>query len=123
MAVAQAPQTMGDEVVLYEQGVKQIEAGQFEKARLSLQTLLNTYPGTPLRTQARAAIRTSWVRQGIADPDPMLLFQEAQTRAAAGKREAALLAYQTLLNLYPSSDYAAKAQRAVEVLQTHRAPR
>ena len=108
------------ETVLYARGLKQIEAGQLDKARLSLQTLINTYSLTPLRAQARAAIRTSWIRQGIADPDPLLLFLEGQTRATAGKREAALLAFQTLINLYPLSDYAEKARRAVSVLQPGR---
>ena len=120
MTVAQDRPSTGDETVLYEQGLKQVEAGQFEKARLSLQTLLNRCPSTQLRGQARAAIRTSWIRQGVTDPDPMLLYQEGQTRAAHGKNEAALLAYQTLINLYPMSDYAAKAKRAVDKLEISR---
>ena len=109
-----------DPFVLYEQGLNQVEAGQFDNARLSLQTLINTYPLTPLRAQARAAIRASWIQQGIADPDPMLLFLEGQTRATAGKREAALLAFRTLINLYPLSDYAEKVKRAIRVPQPGR---
>jgi hypothetical protein len=31
-----------------------------------------------------------------------------------GQRAAALLAYQTLINLYPTSDYAARARRRIE---------
>ena len=120
MATGQTRPPATGETLLYEQGLKQIEAGQLDKARLSLQTLINTYPLTPLRVHARAAIRTSWIQQGIADPDPMLLFVEGQTRATAGNREAALLAFQTLINLYPLSDYAEKAKRAVSVLQPGR---
>lgn len=105
-----------EEAVLYERGTKLIDAGQFEKARLSLQTLINVYPATPLRRQARASIRTSWIRQGVVDPDPMLLYQEGQTRAAAGNTEAALLALQTLINLYPSSEYAQKAKQSATTL-------
>jgi outer membrane protein assembly factor BamD (BamD/ComL family) len=120
ITLAQTRPRSHDATTLYEQGLKQIEAGQFEKARLSLQTLLNTYPDTALREPTRAAIRTSWIRQGVTDPDPMLLFHEGQTRAAAGKREAALLAYQTLINLYPQSDYAEKARQRIDSLEASR---
>ena len=107
-----------DETALFERGTKQIEAGQFERARLSLQTLINIYPATPLRQQARAAIRTSWIREGVSDPDPMLLYQEGQSRASAGKTEAALLAFQTLINLYPGSEYAVKAKSSASALES-----
>jgi outer membrane protein assembly factor BamD (BamD/ComL family) len=106
-----------EEAVLYDRALTQIEAGQFEKARLSLQTLLNINPQTALRAKARAAIRTAWVRQGISDPDPMLLFQEGQTRLTAGKREAALIAFETVINVYPASEYAEKAKEAIRDLQ------
>jgi outer membrane protein assembly factor BamD (BamD/ComL family) len=115
MAAGQArPQ---EETSLYDRALRLIEAGQFERARLSLDTLLNAYPKTALRAEARAAIRTSWVRQGIVDPDPMLLFQEGQTRLTAGKREGALIAFQTLLNVYPASEYAEKARQAIKALE------
>jgi outer membrane protein assembly factor BamD (BamD/ComL family) len=117
-AFAQARQSIED-AVLYDRGTKLIDAGQFEKARLMMQTLINFYPATPLRQQARAAIRTSWVRQGVVDPDPMLLYQEGQTRAAARNKEAALLAFQTLINLYPTSEYAQKAKQAASTLESH----
>ena len=100
-----------DEAVLYERGTKLIDAGEFEKARLSLQTLINFYPATSLRQQARAAIRTSSIRQGVVNPDPMLLYQEGKSRAAAGKTETALLSFQTLINLYPRMNMPRKQRR------------
>lgn len=115
MAAGQArPQ---EENRLYDRALLLIEAGQFERARLSLDTLLNAYPKTALRAEAQAAIRTSWVRQGIGDPDPMLLFQEGQIRLTDGKREGALIAFQTLINVYPASEYAQKARQAINALQ------
>lgn len=115
MAAGQArPQ---EETSLYDRALRLMEAGQFERARLSLDTLLNAYPKTALRAAARAAIRTSWVRQGIVDPDPMLLFQEGQNRLTAGKREGALIAFQTRLHVYPASECAAKARQAIEALE------
>ena len=94
-AIMAAGQTRSqDESTLYDRALILIEAGQFERARISLETLLNTNPQTVLRAEIRAAIRRSWVRQGISDPDPMLLFQEGQKRLSAGKREAALIAFQ-----------------------------
>lgn len=106
-----------DEDALYRRALSLIEANQFDRARLTLSTLLNVYPKTGLRAPANTAIRTSWVRQGIADPDAFLLFQEAQTRVAAGKREAALLAFETLVNVYPASDCARQAKHAIAALQ------
>lgn len=106
------------ETALYDRALLMIEAGQFERARLSLDTLLNAYPKTALRAEARAAICTSWVRQGIADPDPMLLFQEGQTCLTAGKEEAALIAFETLINVYPGSEYAQKAKQAIKALRS-----
>jgi outer membrane protein assembly factor BamD (BamD/ComL family) len=47
----------------------------------------------------------------------MLLFQEGQTRLTAGKREGALIAFQTLLNVYPASEYAEKARPAIKALE------
>ena len=120
VTLAQTRPATRDETTLYEQGLKQIEAKQFEKARLSLQTLLNTYPDSKMRERTRAAIRTSWIQEGVSDPDPMLLYQEGHAREAAGKHEAALLAYQTLINLYPTSDYAAIARRRIASLQASR---
>lgn len=115
--IAQDVRPAVDEATLYEKGLKQIEAGKFEQARLSLQTMINSYPRSSLRQGARLAIRTSWIKQGIENPDPMLLFQEAQTRAAAGNYEAARLAYQTVINTYSSSASAEKARQALREIE------
>lgn len=106
-----------DEVILYDRALILIEAGEFDRARLFLQTLINTNPQTALREKVRLAIRTSWVRQGISDPDPMLLFVKGQTRLSAGKREAALMAFATLINVYPASEYSQKARQVIRTLQ------
>jgi TolA-binding protein len=114
MAAGQArPQA---ETRLYDRGLLLIEAGEFERARLSLDTLLNDYPKSTLRAEAKAAIRASWVRQGIVDPDPMLLFQEGQSRLTAGKREGALIFFATFINVYPASEYAQKARQTIKAL-------
>ena len=55
-----------DETALYDRASLLIEAGQFERARLNLETLVNAYPKTTLRIEVRAAIRKSWVKQGIS---------------------------------------------------------
>jgi TolA-binding protein len=112
--LAQSPAAeSSDQQALYERGVRFIEEGRYQPGRLALQTLLNAYPETSLASEARAAIRESWVREGIPDVDAFLLYSEGMTRLSAGQHEAARLAFQTLINLYPASEYLPKAKDAI----------
>jgi len=106
-----------EEKALYDKGIKLIEGGQFEVARFTLQTLLNVYPEGTLAHEAKDAIRTSWIEQGVPEVDAMLLFEEGEARIRAGKYEAARLALQTLINVYPKSSYVTKAKDAIRTSQ------
>lgn len=116
-AIAQDVVPSAEEKALYEKGIQLIEAGKFEQGRLTLETLINVYPDTSLRHDLRAAVRKSWIAEGVSDPDPMLLFQEARRRERMNQIEAARLAYSTLIHVYPSSDYAVEANKALRELQ------
>ncbi len=50
--------------ILYEQGIKDIAKGRYEVARLTLQTLLNTYPDSDYKEKAKLAIADSYYKQG-----------------------------------------------------------
>jgi outer membrane protein assembly factor BamD len=50
--------------VLYEKGLRDIQKGRYEVARLTLQTLLNTYPDSDYKEKAKLAIADSFFKQG-----------------------------------------------------------
>ena len=87
---------------LYDAGLRQTQEGKLEAARLTLQTLVNTFPKNPLALQAKGAI------------DATMLFEEGQARMKAGKYENALLAFQTLIAVYPDNPLADRAKSAVQ---------
>lgn len=115
-SAAQEHSSAAPERMLYEKGAKLLAQGRFELARLTLETLTNAYPRTAWRQSARAAIRESWIREGIANVDAMMLFQEGQTHAAAGRPDEAKLAWQTLVNRYPYTDFAGKVKARIREL-------
>jgi len=50
--------------VLFDKAIKDIEKGRFEVARLTLNTLINTYDSSEFLAKAKLAIADSWMRQG-----------------------------------------------------------
>jgi outer membrane protein assembly factor BamD len=55
--------------VLYDKAIKDIEKSRFEIARLTLNTLINTYDSSEFLAKAKLAIADSWMRQ--AGPEGM----------------------------------------------------
>jgi outer membrane protein assembly factor BamD len=49
---------------LYDAGVSDLRSGRFERARLTLQTLINTYQASGMLAPAKLAIADSWYREG-----------------------------------------------------------
>ena len=52
--------------VLFDRAIADIERSRFEISRLTLQTLINTYPDSEYIAKAKLAIADSWYRQGGA---------------------------------------------------------
>lgn len=50
--------------ILFDRAIGDIERSRFEVARLTLQTLINTYPDSEYIAKAKLAIADSWYRQG-----------------------------------------------------------
>src|SRR5579862_3781265 len=50
--------------VLFDKAIKDIEKGRYEIARLTLNTLINTYESSEYLAKAKLAIADSWMRQG-----------------------------------------------------------
>ncbi|MGH9639358.1 MAG: outer membrane protein assembly factor BamD [Bryobacteraceae bacterium] len=56
--------TQQPDKVLYDQAMKDINHGRYEIARISLQTLMNTYQSSEYLAKAKLAIADSWFREG-----------------------------------------------------------
>ena len=50
--------------VLFDKAVGDIERGRYEVARITLQTLMNTYDTSEFMAKAKLAIADSWFREG-----------------------------------------------------------
>jgi outer membrane protein assembly factor BamD len=56
--------TQQPDKVLFDQAMHDIEHGRYEVARISLQTLMNTYESSEYLAKAKLAIADSWFREG-----------------------------------------------------------
>ena len=56
--------TQQPDKVLFDAAMKDIEHGRYEVARISLQTLMNTYDSSEFLAKAKLAIADSWFREG-----------------------------------------------------------
>ncbi len=56
--------TQQPDKVLFDSAMKDIEHGRYEVARISLQTLMNTYESSEFLAKAKLAIADSWFREG-----------------------------------------------------------
>jgi len=87
--------------LLFNTGVQDAESGQLERARLTLQTLVNTYPADPLVPDAKAQI------------EAIKLYEEGQKRLQEGRFDAAEFTFHTLLSVYPESPLVKQAEEAM----------
>lgn len=89
-------QTEQPDKVLFDSAMHDIERGRYETARISLQTLMNTYESSEYLAKAKLAIADSWYREG--GPNGM-----AQAEAE----------YKDFELFYPQMEEAAEAQNRI----------
>lgn len=82
--------------VLFDKAIKDIEKGRYEVARLTLNTLMNTYDTSEYMAKAKLAIADSWMREGGS-------HSLAQAEAE----------YKDFILFYPTMEEAAEAQEKV----------
>ncbi|MBZ5536193.1 MAG: outer membrane protein assembly factor BamD [Acidobacteriia bacterium] len=143
-AVAPTTETEPDKI-LFERGVADIEKGRYDVGRLTLQTLINTYPDSEYLSKAKLQIADSFYKQGGTaglvqakaeymdfrtffpnDPDAA----EAQMKAAMTnyrqmekpdrdrtQARAAEEEFKFMLAQYPKSQYAPEAQQKLREVQ------
>ena len=88
--------TQQPDKVLFDKAVNDIERSRFEIARLTLQTLINTYDTSEYLAKAKLAIADSWYREGGSHG---LAQAEAE--------------YKDFILFYPTMEEAAEAQQKV----------
>src|ERR1700690_3686241 len=82
--------------VLFDKAIKDIEHARFETARLTLNTLINTYDSSEFLAKAKLAIADSWFRQAGA---------EGMAQAEAE--------YKDFILFYPTMEEAAESQARI----------
>ncbi len=88
--------TQQPDKVLFDKAVKDIEKGRYEVARLTLNTLMNTYDTSEFLAKAKLAIADSWMREGGS---------HAYAQAEAE--------YKDFILFYPTLEESAEAQMKV----------
>lgn len=88
--------TQQPDKALYDQAIKDIEKGRYEVARLTLNTLMNTYDTSEYMAKAKLAIADSWMREGGSHA---LAQAEAE--------------YKDFILFYPTMEESAEAQEKV----------
>jgi outer membrane protein assembly factor BamD len=82
--------------VLFDKAMVSLKKGRYDVARLTLQTLLNTYPDSEFRMRAKLAVGDTWFKEGGA---------AALTQAEAE--------YKDFITFFPNAPEAAEAQMKV----------
>jgi outer membrane protein assembly factor BamD len=87
--------TQQPDKVLFDKSIHDIEKGRFEIARLTLNTLINTYDTSEFLAKAKLAIADSWYREGgthglaqaEAEYKDFILFYPAMEEAAESQKK------------------------------------
>src|SRR6266702_4314387 len=88
--------TQQPDKVLFDAAINDIEHSRFERARLTLQTLMNTYDTSEYLAKAKLAMADSWFREGGAHG-----FAQAEAE------------YKDFILFYPTMEEAAEAQQKI----------
>src|SRR5579872_3829869 len=92
--------TQQPDKVLFDKAIDDIEHSRFERARLTLQTLMNTYDTSEYLAKAKLAVADSWYQEGGAHG-----FAQAEAE------------YKDFILFYPAMEEAAEAQEKICKMQ------
>lgn len=109
--------TQQPDKVLYDKAVKDIERARYEVARITLNTLINTYDTSEYLAKAKLAIADSWFREGgsnglaqaEAEYKDFILFYPQMEEAAESQEKICMIHYRQMEK--PDRDFS-QAQRA-----------
>jgi outer membrane protein assembly factor BamD len=137
--------TQQPDKVLFDRAIHDIEHGRYEVARLTLNTLINTYDTSEYLAKAKLAIADSWYREGgphgmaqaEAEYKDFILFYPAMEEAAESQEKICMIHYRemdkadrdpnnalraeqecrTLLTQFPNSKFAPEAEQKLREIQ------
>src|SRR6267154_2299921 len=137
--------TQQPDKVLYDKAIKDLEKNRFEVARLTLQTLINTYDTSEFLAKAKLAIADSWFREGgthalaqaEAEYKDFILFYPAMEESAEAQEKVCNIHYKQMekadrdpkhalraedecrlvLTQFPNSKFAPQAQQLLRNIQ------
>jgi len=92
--------TQQPDKVLFDQAISEIEHSRYERGRLILQTLMNTYDTSEYLAKAKLAVADSWYREGGANG-----FAQAEAE------------YKDFILFYPNMEESAEAQEKICKMQ------
>ena len=110
--------TQQPDKVLYDKAVGDIERGRFEVARLTLQTLINTYDTSEFLAKAKLAIADSWFREGgsnglaqaEAEYKDFILFYPTMEEAAESQEKVCMIHYKQMQKADRDNNHALRAE-------------
>src|SRR6266481_5993540 len=96
--------TQQPDKVLFDKAVNDIERGRYEVARLTLNTLINTYDTSEYLAKAKLAIADSWYREGgahgmaqaEAECKDFILFYPTMEEAAESQEKICMIHYRDM---------------------------
>ncbi len=137
--------TQQPDKVLFDKSVKDIERGRYEIARITLNTLINTYDASEFLAKAKLAIADSWYREGgshgwaqaEAEYKDFILFYPTLEESAEAQERVCLIHFKQmekadrdpqhasraetecrqLLVQFPNSKYAVTAEQRLREIQ------
>jgi outer membrane protein assembly factor BamD len=137
--------TQQPDKVLFDKSIKDIEHGRYEVARLTLNTLINTYDTSEYLAKAKLAIADSWYREGgvhgmaqaEAEYKDFILFYPTMEEAAESQEKICEIHYEqmeksdrdpnnalraeqecrTLITQFPNSKFVPSAEQRLREIQ------
>ncbi len=131
--------------ILFDKAIQDIEKGRYEVARLTLQTLINTYDTSEFLAKSKLAIADSWYREGgshglaqaEAEYKDFILFYPTLEEAAEAQEKVCMIHYRQmekpdrdplhavraddecrqLLVQFPNSRFAPRVQQTLREIQ------
>lgn len=118
--------TQQPDKVLFDTAIDDIEHGRYERARLTLQTMMSTYDNSEYLAKAKLAVADSWYREGgahgfaqaEAEYKDFILFYPTMEEAAEAQEKVCKMQYQQMDKADRDPTHALKASDECKVLLT-----
>jgi len=111
-------QTEQPDKLLYDKALRDIEKGRYEVARLTLNTLINTYDSSEFLAKAKLAVADSWFREGgthglaqaEAEYKDFILFYPTLEEAAESQEKVCMIHYRQMEKADRDPNHALRAE-------------